>query len=249
MKRRSVRMQRLLTGLLLVLLSVFFYSLHYAIFRDAHHIFIYLLGDIGFLFIEVLLVTLIIHQILSERERRSLLKKLNMVIGAFFSEVGMPLLAYFRDFDAQAEGIAQQLAIDSQWSDEHFEEIRHVLDKHEYAIDSRAGDLAALRTFLVEKRPFLLRLLENPNLLEHETFTELLWAVFHLADELSHRPTVENLPTPDYQHLSLDIKRASALLTREWLSHMEHLKADYPYLFSLAVRTNPFNPAAAVELA
>jgi hypothetical protein len=171
------------------------------------------------------------------------------VIGAFFSEVGMPLLAYFRDFDAQAEWIAQQLAIDSQWSDEHFEKIRHVLDKHEYAIDSRAGDLAALRTFLVEKRPFLLRLLENPNLLEHETFTELLWAVFHLADELSHRPTVENLPTPDYQHLSLDIKRASALLTREWLSHMEHLKADYPYLFSLAVRTNPFNPAAAVELA
>jgi hypothetical protein len=29
---------------------------------------------------------------------------------------------------------------------------------------------------------------------------------------------------------------------------MEHLKNDYPYLFSLAVRTNPFNPNATVEV-
>jgi hypothetical protein len=26
---------------------------------------------------------------------------------------------------------------------------------------------------------------------------------------------------------------------------MKHLKEDYPYLFSLAVRTNPFNPDAS----
>ena len=82
----------------------------------------------------------------------------------------------------------------------------------------------------------------------HEQFTELLWAVFHLADELSHRPTVQNLPERDYEHLSGDIQRAYALLTREWLSHLEHLKVSYPYLFSLAVRTNPFDPAASVEL-
>jgi hypothetical protein len=29
---------------------------------------------------------------------------------------------------------------------------------------------------------------------------------------------------------------------------MEHLKNDYPYLFSLAVRTNPFDPNASVEV-
>jgi len=32
------------------------------IFTDAHHIFIYLVGDIAFVFIKVLLVTMIIHQ-------------------------------------------------------------------------------------------------------------------------------------------------------------------------------------------
>lgn len=249
MEKHAARTHRILMGLLLVLLSALTYTVHYAVFRDAHHIFLYLLGDIGFLFIEVLLVTLIIHQILNEREKRAMFKKLNMVIGAFFSEVGTPLLAYFRDFDQNAEGIATRMAIDTKWSDEHFDQVQEALARHEYQIDSQAGNLAALREFLVAKRAFLLRLLENPNLLEHETFTELLWAVFHLADELSHRPSVEQLAAPDYQHLSLDIKRASALLTREWLSHMEHLKSDYPYLFSLAARTNPFDPTASVEVA
>lgn len=248
MENHHNRKHRILMGLLLVLLSVLVYALHYAVFRDAHHIFIYLLGDVGFLFIEVLLVTLIIHQVLSDREKRSMLKKLNMVIGAFFSEVGTPLLECFRDFDRNAEAISMRLVIDTKWSDEHFDQVRDALARHEYKIDSQIGDLAALRGFIVVKRAFLLRLLENPNLLEHEAFTELLWAVFHLAEELSHRSNVDDLPAPDYQHLSLDIKRASMLLTREWLSHMAHLKSDYPYLFSLAVRTNPFDPNASIEV-
>ena len=83
MKRLS---WQILLGLSLIVLSMIFYLLHYAIIRDAHHIFIYLIGDIAFVFIEVLLVTLIIHQLLSEREKRARLEKLNMVIGVFFSK-------------------------------------------------------------------------------------------------------------------------------------------------------------------
>ena len=74
-----------------------------------------------------------------------------------------------------------------------------------------------MQNILDARKPFLMSLLANPNLLEHEAFTELLWAVFHLAEELSHRANVDDLPAPDHQHLSLDIKRASVLLTREWL--------------------------------
>ena len=248
MKNRKALIHRTLFGLLLVLLSVAFYALHYAIWRDAHHIFIYAVGDVAFVFIEVLLVTLIIHQILNEREKRSMLKKLNMVIGAFFSEVGTPLLSSFCGFDTDVELLSRELDVDARWSPEQFERIREVLRSHDYTVDSRAGDLDHLRAFVIEKRPFLLRLLENPNLLEHERFTELLWAVFHLADELSHRSSVEDLPPSDYDHIAGDIKRAYSLLVREWLSHMEHLKADYPYLFSLAARTNPFNPRVSVEV-
>ena len=246
--KKTILTQRILLGLLLVLLSIFFYTVHYAIFRDAHHIFIYLIGDIAFVFIEVLLVTLIIHHLLSEREKQAMLKKLNMVIGAFFSEVGTPLLKTFSTFDTDAQKLSKHLIIDNNWSPEHFEQMRVVLEKHDHKIDSRSGDLQALQSFVIEKRDFLLRLLENPNLLEHDEFTELLWAVFHLAEELSCRKNVTDLPDTDFNHLSGDIKRAHRLLVREWLSHMEHLKKDYPYLFSLAIRTNPFNPAASVEV-
>jgi hypothetical protein len=37
-----------------------------------------------------------------------------------------------------------------------------------------------------------------------------------------------------------------ARLVPEWMSHMEYLKPHYPYLFSLAMRSNPFGPAASV---
>jgi hypothetical protein len=248
MKTNKDLIQKIVFGLVLIMLSVFFYVVHYLIFRDAHHIFLYLIGDIAFVFIEVLLVTLIIHQVLAEREKRSMLKKLNMVIGAFFSEVGTPLLKYFIGFDANAGQISKHLIVSNDWSPEHFAQMRAMLKHHDYKIDSRIGDLRSLKEFVVDKRAFLLRLLENPNLLEHETFTELLWAVFHLAEELSHRTTVKDLPETDYVHLSGDIKRVQGFLMREWLSHMEHLKSEYPYLFSLAVRTNPFDPVASPEV-
>jgi len=99
---------------------------------------------------------------------------------------------------------------------------------------------------LLGKRAFLLGLLENPNLLEHETFTELLWAVFHLTEELSVREDVRRLSPTDGEHLAGDIRRAYAILIVEWLAYMKHLKHDYPYLFSFALRTNPFDPNAQV---
>ncbi|MBA7569274.1 hypothetical protein ES708_11013 [subsurface metagenome] len=34
----------------------------------------------------------------------------------------------------------------------------------------------------------------------------------------------------------------------EWLDYMKHLKNNYPYLFSLAMRTNPFDANASVEV-
>jgi len=94
----------------------------------------------------------------------------------------------------------------------------------------------------------MLNLLENPNLLEHESFTNLLWSVFHLTDELGHRVDIDHLPDNDYAHLTVDINRVYQLVLSQWIGHMRHLENDYPYLFSLAARTNPFTPDASVEI-
>ena len=243
---KRIRWQILL-GFFLIILSAMLYLLHYAIYHDPKHIFIYLLGDIAFLPIQVLLVTLIIDELLSQREKRLVLKKLNMVIGAFFSEVGMKLLKSFATFDQNAEKIRGELMVNDKWSPHNFLDVTKRLKNYDCKIESQKGDLTELKQLLVGKRNFLLRLLENPNLLEHETFTELLRAVFHLTEELGNRTDMKKLSGPDYSHLSGDIKRAHILLLAEWIDYMKYLKVNYPYLFSLAIRINPFDPAASVE--
>jgi len=232
-------------GLSLIVLTIIFYLIHYIIFRDPHHIFIYFLGDFAFVFIEVLLVTMIIHRLLSEREKRARLEKLNMVIGAFFSEVGTMLLTYFSDFDPKLDKIRKGLIVTDDWSDIEFFNVSKRLKNYDYGVEIQKVDLEHLRNFLLGKRDFLLRLLENPNLLEHESFTGILWAVFHLTEELAHRKDVRQLPNTDRGHLAGDIKRAYVLLVHQWLDYMKHLKDNYPYLFSLAMRTNPFDQNAS----
>ena len=227
-------------GVGLVVLSVIVYGFHYACFRDMHHILIYLVGDIAFVPIEVLMVTLVLHELLSAREKKARLHKLNMAVGVFFSEVGTGLLTEFRKLGSKEGPLGKGLDVSGEWSDREFDRKIAAYSRGSIDIACRAEDLGRLRTFLAERRAFLLGLLENPNLLEHESFTDLLWAVFHLCDELSHRKDVMQLPQTDVDHLAGDIKRAYARLVGAWLGYMKHLKADYPYLFSLALRTSPF---------
>ena len=236
---------QVLLGISLAALSAVFYLIHYAIFRDSHHIFIYLLGDIAFVPIEVLLVTLIIHRLLNEREKRAVLKKMNMVVGVFFSEVGTALLKSLSSFDSQTDKLGVRLIVAGNWPEQEFSMVKKYVKNYDCRIEINSGDIEGLRNFLVGERRFLLSLLQNPNLLEHKSFTDLLWAVSHLTDELSHRKDLRTLPNADYEHLSGDIKRAYIALITEWLGYMKHLKESYPYLFSLAVRTNPFDPAAS----
>jgi hypothetical protein len=235
-------------GVILIVLSVVFYLIHFMIFRDAHHIFLYLIGDIAFVFVEVLLVTMIIHEVLNLREKRALMEKLNMVIGAFFSEVGTRLLGELAACDPGVEKVRQELIVTGHWTKEQFAKAKRAIRGYEFKIDSQCGDLPAMREMLILQREFLLRVLENPNLLEHDTFTGLLMAVFHLTEELATRSNVLELTEADRLHIVIDMKRVYGLLTAEWLDYMQHLRENYPYLFSFAMRTNPFDPAATPEI-
>jgi hypothetical protein len=236
---------QILLAVSLVALSAIFYVAQVRIFQTPRDTFFYLLQDIAFVPIQVLLVTLIINRLLSVREKRSRLEKLNMVIGAFFSEVGTNLLTYLSDCDPNLEKIRGNLIVTNNWSDAEFTRVSRNLRSYDYGIDTGKIDLAYLKGFVAERREFLLRLLENPTLLEHESFTELLLAVFHLVEELTCREDVHHLPHSDTIHIAGDMRRVYGLLVHEWLDYMRHLKDSYPYLFSLAMRLNPFDENAS----
>lgn len=236
---------QILLVIFLITLSLVFYEIEYLVFGDPRHIAMYFLQDLAFVFVEVLLVTIVIHRLLAFREKRALMKKMNMVIGAFFSEVGTGLIRHFRAFDTDPDGISRTLKVSGDWTAKDFVRAGRASPAGSAKIDCSKGSIGSLKEFLLARRQFLLGLLENANLLEHESFTELLWAVFHLTEELDNRNDLGALPAKDLDHLAGDIKRAYAIIVSEWVAYMGHLKADYPYLFSLAVRTNPFNPEAS----
>jgi hypothetical protein len=234
-------------GVFLVLLSALLYAGTYSIFHEAGNMEFWMLNNLAFLPLEVLLVTIILNNLLSVREKQERLEKLNMVIGIFFSEVGTKLLTYLSDYDPKLDTVKRDL-IGRDWSDEEFKALTGKLKGYEYNLEAGKINMEQLSCFLLKKRDFMLRLSENPNLLEHESFTDLLRAVFHLTEELANRKDVTHLPPLDREHLSGDVKRIYGLIVLEWVSYMNHLRVNYPYMFSLAMRTNPFDQKASATI-
>ena len=233
-------------GLSLILLSVVLYIFHYALFEDAHHILLWTTTSVAFLPISVLFVTLIINRLLLRRERRLIMEKLNMLIGTFFSVLGTQLLRYCAAGDPHVDRLRREVSAGLDCTEREYRQIRQRLQGCEYAVDVEKVDFDELRRFLEAKSDFMLRLLENPHLLEHDNFTNLLRAVFHLSEELANREGLAELPSSDYRHLAGDMQRVYRLIVGEWLDYMRYLGASYPYLFSFAIRTNPFEEQTSV---
>jgi len=207
-----------------------------------------MLGDLAFLPLEVFLVVVVIERVLASREKQAILQKLNMVVGAFFSEVGNDLLHKLLVCFEKSDDIIKNLDIQQNWKRDDFKKSIAYARTIKGEADLSRVDLYELKKFLVQKRQFLLALLENPNLMEHERFTDLLWATFHLTEELEARKSFGGLPKADFRHLAGDTERVYRLLIVEWLFYVSHLKSKYPYLFSLVARTHPFQeqPSAVV---
>jgi hypothetical protein len=235
-------------ALLLFIISLVLYGIDYIAFGHAPDIAAGFLGNCAFLPIYVLFVTLVIERVIREREVQVIRQKLNMVIGLFFSEVGTDLIRALSGFILDPQDLVRRLQVTDKWGNREFNEAGEFLSQHRIEVDSRKGELTHVRDYLIEKKGLLLGLLENPNLMEHDVFTDLLWAVSHLMQELELRKSLTGLHDTDLNHLSGDIQRAYSHLLREWLFYMKHLKSDYPYLYSLAVRMNPMGPNGRPEV-
>ncbi|MCQ6254129.1 hypothetical protein [Methanocaldococcus sp.] len=228
----------------LILSSLLIYFLHFLIFRDIKHLLSYFLLHLAFVPIDVLIVTIVIERILEHRDKINKLKKLNMLIGAFFNTVGEDLLKII--LKADKGNIKSILKISNEWDNKKYEKIKKLLKNYNYDIDIEKINLYELKNLLDKNKEFLLRLMENPLLLEHDEFSELLLAVFHLADELHKREDLNNLPKSDLNHLKNDIIRVYKFLVIQWLNYVKHLKDNYPYLYSIYLRSNPFNEGSVI---
>jgi hypothetical protein len=122
------------------------------------------------------------------------------------------------------------------------------IDDYPFRVSIERTGLEDLRQMLTSRRDFMVRLLENPSLLENENFTNMLWAMFHLTEELDARADLSQVPESDFEHLKGDISRSYGHLFKEWLMYMRHLHDNYPFLYSFAMRTSPIEPEKQVEV-
>jgi len=180
------------------------------------------------------------------RDQKVRQQKLNMIIGLFFSETGTELLRLCTRADTDLADGSRHFKVTGDWTAADFNSARKKLHAHTFTVALERLDLRGLHAFLGRQGSLVVRLLESPFMLEHELFTDLLIATLHLKEELALRPGMHDLPEKDLQHLAGDTSRVYTLLAQQWLEYMAEVKVHYPFLFSLALRTNPFNPEASV---
>jgi hypothetical protein len=225
------------------------YVLEFLIFRDMHFLTITLFSSLAYLPLEVFIVVIMIEQSLASRDKRNLMQKLNMVVGGFYSELGTELIRNIHDYFGADEATHEHFRINANWNHIEFNNARKFAHDLRIKVKPTNTDLESLKEFLKQKRAFILSLLQNPALLEHDQFTDLLWATTHVSEELEARTSFINLPEADLKHIMFDIEQMYGHLIAQWLSYAEHLKEKYRYLFSFTVRVNPFlnKPSAIIE--
>jgi voltage-gated potassium channel len=197
----------------------------------------------------VTLLTSVAQRLLQRRQQALNKHRMSMLVGVFFTEAGNDLLRLFSRFDPEIKGVRKDFMVTAEWTPEKFGDLKKRLGKHAHKIDPTNFNLEQTFDFLRAKGDLLIRQLENSDMIENESFTGLLWATVHLRDELAARHDLKNLPTEDVAHIANDAKRAYSLLTLQWIDYLQFLKLKYPFLFSLALRTNPFveSPDAVIK--
>lgn len=231
--------------IILIVLSAVFFVLQQLLFHDIEESGFLFFQDMMFLPLHILLVTFLLDRILSAREKRSRLEQVNIIISAFFSETGSDALRTLNAVIADLDQIKALIDMKLSWNEKAFDNAARTVKSYPVHVNIDAQRLDSLKNALPAKEK-IVNMFANPNLLEHDTFTDMLWALYHLADELSNRQDIQALPKTDIDHLKGDIVRIYSLLIYEWVIYMKHLKSRYPYLWSLALRKNPFSEHASV---
>lgn len=232
------KQQTLKLFLILIVFSLGIFILQTLVFHRVGDSVFYMLQDLAFMPFEIALVTFVFDRFLNAMEERKKIKKINVIITTFFIELGTAILKEMARFDLNHEETTNRIRTLRFTKNEEKPVLKAIesLPLQMYADPEKLPELAQL---MMEKKAFLLSMLENSNLLEHDSFTDMLWAVFHVADELQVRK-IEKLEQEDVAHLSNDLKRAYAALIKEWVHYLIYLEQEYPFLYSIAIRKTPY---------
>lgn len=224
---------------LLVILAATIYFIQFLIFRKQEDTFFYLLQDLAFVPIQVLIVTLIFNKILNVMEAQKKIKRINVIISSFFIEVGTPIIKEMTKLNLNIHELYRLIEIKELTETRESLLIKRIRE-FDFQIQVDSTNLKNLKGMMNGNRTYLLNMLSNDNLLEHDSFTDMLWAVFHVGDELKSCHDIDKLTKDETLHIANDVHRAYSALIYQWIHYMRYLHREYPFLYASEIKKIPF---------
>lgn len=229
------------TGATLIGFSAVLYFINYLLFGDAHHLLVVIAEELAFMPIYVFITAVIAERLLTKKEKLEMSRKMNALVGTFFTEMGYEMIKVITNFDGNYYKIKNELIDVEHWNEAKAKHIRTIANSHRYLGPEDNEDIYVIKKLMLDKRQFMLDLMSNSSLIEKDEFSELLLSVNHILEEFRTRGEISDFTEEDLEHLEFDIKRAYSHLINGWVNYMLHLQKEYPYLYVLGLRLNPFN--------
>ncbi len=223
------------TVTMLIILSAAIYGLQLIIFRDPQTTAFYIFQDMAFMPFTIAIATIVVGEVMNDRERKERLEKTQMLTSSFFTELGAELLFELTDL-AEADDTFIHAFESTRITDESsLHAMQELTRNSKFKIHLTEESYNSIRTMIREHRTMLLVISSNPLLLEHEDFTNMLWSIFHLLDEFRLRGDYQNFSQQDLSHIETDLAETMQLLIISWYVNILYTKNHYPNFFNTAL--------------
>ena len=139
----------------LIVAALVVYALRWILFSSENlheEMLRYLVDDVAFLFIQVLLVSILVDGLMQRRQRETMLDKLNMIVGAFFTECGTDVLGCLARLDGDLEAVREDFLARQSWKTRDYELAKQAFQAHKPVIELSTDDLVSLRERLDRRR-------------------------------------------------------------------------------------------------
>lgn len=230
----------MLTIITMTIMAMAIYITHYLIFGQLRSTVSSLILSLAYVPIGVMFNMLILDRIFKKSNEIRLERRINIIIGSFFHEIGNDLINTIVVGDENVDVLRYLCDASIDWDDKNFKELSEIIKVYECKITIDKIDLKLLKDILGNKEEFILDLIINSNLDDYEGFGEMLMSILHVRDEFDSLFIDGIINERDKLHMTIDICRSYKSLLIFRVDYIKNLKDYYPLMFIRLMDNSPF---------
>lgn len=212
-------------------LSLLLYGATYWLFGDLPLMQKYFMLHLAFLPVHALVLTVILEELLTFRERISRRRRLDTYLGVFFRRMGIDLYLRLVGLLENREELEGIILVQPSWHHRDFREARRRLARFEPRMRPDPQGMRELLDFLTSNDHEILEMTRNPYLWEFDNFYRMVVAFFHFLEQTRFRDEPALTSPWLLGHLAQEAGKTLQMLLLIWLGYLEQLKKDHPILF------------------